>query len=157
MLSRTEITYIVSIYYYCVCVAHLLSIHSWSPFSLFTGLWNKDHRNWDQLYLWFLSLFLLRGQLSNVYITNITFFSVIKVCQAGECKGSICLKYGMDQCFLSSSHQGYTTRKNTWNLIFPTSYVTSTRRLSCSRNLKTIPNNKPDDVAVVILLPVELI
>jgi len=25
-----------------------------------------------------------------------------KVCQGGECKGSICLKYGMDQCFLSS-------------------------------------------------------
>jgi len=33
-----------------------------------------------------------------------------QVCQAGECKGSICLKYGMDQCFLSSTHQGYTTR-----------------------------------------------
>jgi len=26
-----------------------------------------------------------------------------KVCQTGECKGSICLKYGMDQCFLSSA------------------------------------------------------
>jgi len=31
-----------------------------------------------------------------------------QVCQAGECKGSICLKYGMDQCFLSSRNEKST-------------------------------------------------
>jgi len=32
-----------------------------------------------------------------------------QVCQSGECKGSICLKYDMDQCFLSSKN-GHSTR-----------------------------------------------
>jgi len=33
-----------------------------------------------------------------------------KVCQAGECKGSICLKYNMDQCFLSSKNREHNSR-----------------------------------------------
>jgi len=36
-----------------------------------------------------------------------------QVCQQGECKGSVCLKYGLEQCFLSSNdHKNtYTTRQ----------------------------------------------
>ena len=35
-----------------------------------------------------------------------------QVCQQGDCKGSICLKYGMEQCFLSSKDKNvrYNTR-----------------------------------------------
>jgi len=35
-----------------------------------------------------------------------------KVCQQGDCKGSICLKYGLEQCFLSSddTHTHHSTR-----------------------------------------------
>ena len=33
-----------------------------------------------------------------------------QVCQQGECKGSICLKYGLEQCFLSSSDGKHSTR-----------------------------------------------
>jgi disintegrin and metalloproteinase domain-containing protein 10 len=34
-----------------------------------------------------------------------------KVCQAGECTGSICFKFGLEQCFLSSSDpERYSTR-----------------------------------------------
>ena len=34
------------------------------------------------------------------------------MCQQGDCKGSICLKYGMEQCFLSSKDKNvrYNTR-----------------------------------------------
>ena len=34
------------------------------------------------------------------------------MCQQGDCKGSICLKYGMEQCFLSSKDKSvrYNTR-----------------------------------------------
>ena len=32
-----------------------------------------------------------------------------QVCQQGDCKGSICLKYGMEQCFLSSMTKRSTT------------------------------------------------
>ena len=30
------------------------------------------------------------------------FFLVFQVCQSGECHGSICLKFGMKECFLTS-------------------------------------------------------
>ena len=33
-----------------------------------------------------------------------------QVCQEGDCKGSICLKYGLEQCFLSSSDGKHSTR-----------------------------------------------
>ena len=36
------------------------------------------------------------------------------MCQQGDCKGSICLKYGMEQCFLSSKDK--TVRYNTRDL-----------------------------------------
>jgi disintegrin and metalloproteinase domain-containing protein 10 len=33
------------------------------------------------------------------------------VCQGGECRGSICLKYGLKECFLSSSDNSVDKRK----------------------------------------------
>jgi len=35
-----------------------------------------------------------------------------QVCQQGDCKGSICLKYSMEQCFLSSSDQEHRSTRD---------------------------------------------
>ena len=40
-----------------------------------------------------------------------------QVCQQGECKGSICLKFGLEQCFLSSSdvRAAFASSRMDWN------------------------------------------
>jgi len=35
----------------------------------------------------------------------------VQVCQNGECRGSICLKYGLKECFLSSNDKSADKRK----------------------------------------------
>jgi len=36
---------------------------------------------------------------------------IFQVCQGGECRGSICLKFGLQECFLSSADKSVDKRK----------------------------------------------